>query len=81
MAGVSIWLSDAFIHRMLWTACSLLQLSTFSSLLLSDSPSIPEPLAEPSPIAGNRRSNHKSQVPRADDHRAAIKSPAQETQP
>jgi hypothetical protein len=30
-----------------WTACSQLQLSSLSSLLLSNSPSIPEPLDEP----------------------------------
>jgi len=44
MAGVSIWLSNALSHPILWTACSLLQLSTFSSLLLSHPPSIPEPI-------------------------------------
>jgi hypothetical protein len=35
--------TDPLIAPVLWTACSLLQLSTFSSLLLSHSPSIPEP--------------------------------------
>jgi hypothetical protein len=44
MAGVSIWLSNARSHPRPWTACSLLQLSTFSSLLLSHSSSIPGPL-------------------------------------
>ncbi len=36
------WLSDSLAHRILWTACSPLQLSSFSSLLLSHSPSILE---------------------------------------
>jgi hypothetical protein len=39
--------TDPVIVPVLWTAYSLLQLSPLSSLLLSHSPSIPEPLDEP----------------------------------
>jgi hypothetical protein len=38
--------SNAFAHPILWTACSPLQLSSLSSLLLSHSSSTPEPLDE-----------------------------------
>ena len=38
--------TDSVIAPALWTVCSPLQLSSVSSLLLSHSPSIPEPLDE-----------------------------------